>query len=800
MRTGPEPDVASKRTRPSRAARTARSRRTTRLLVESLEDRKTPSTLFVGAAPGGAPLIQEVDAGGEVVRSFQAFPATYRGGVNVAVGDVNGDQVPDIIVSTAQGAGVVKVFDGATHDVLGQFSPYGRGFRGGVNVAFGQLLDGTGDIITGTATGHAVVKVFDGDTFEEVQRIVPYGRGVSGVNVVGANLDGGYLTDIVTAPARGGPPLVKSFDATTGQLVSQFLAYDASYRGGVQLASGDFDANNVPDLVTAPGGPGQPLVRVWASGPGNPMIGEFVAGGAPASPVTPRTLDPAWWGVELGGVAISGRGADHIAITPRFAFPGADRSVSYVTSEGVGVGGIEVAGQGGFRALNLASSASQVFVGYTGAKQYASAYNPTWPNWSPTAAAQLNDSDFFNDAFRGLWDIDPTTNQGRQDLQTLHDAGFNLIRLYNWGPSRGWNGTSGNAHISFLDKAQELGLKVIVPISDYFLGNDQYAWNGQNPDSTYSLGSAPQGIQDDLAEFLSSVTKNGALHPAVHSFSIGNELDLGIDNDPGSTGKLQRALWWVVNLQSQLSTLVGSSVSSPMLTIPISNADQGNGGSNLSWFQVFKHGTTSGEATPNGAVPNSTFTSDVAGLGSYAWYATWFYNSVNMFQTGTQLTDTLTQYDTGVATGSTWSNQWPGEKFEVPLMVTELGTTRFNTSQAAQFDTVANQQAQVATNVLKTSTNLMGYTIFEFNDEPNKNNYSGPVSSEVLFGTTTYNASPDQSQFRNGTLLYTLNTGATPWIGGTLANYAYPVYQLFPVQSNGVTLLSKLKTIFSQVT
>ena len=94
----------------------------------------------------------------------------------------------------------------------------------------------------------------------------------------------------------------------------------------------------------------------------------------------------------------------------------------------------------------------------------------------------------------------------------------------------------------------------------------------------------------------------------------------------------------------------------------------------------------------------------------------------------------------------------------------------------------------------------MGYTIFEANDEPNKNNYSGPPVSETFFGTTMYNASPDQSQFRNGTLLYTLNTGATPWIGGTLPNYSYPVYQLFPVTSSGgTTLNSKLKSIFAEV-
>ena len=296
------------------------------------------------------------------------------------------------------------------------------------------------------------------------------------------------------------------------------------------------------------------------------------------------------------------------------------------------------------------------------------------------------------------------------------------------------------------------------------------------------------------------MTKNGALHPAVHSFSIGNEMDLGIDQDPGSTAKLQRAMWWTVNLQAQLSQTFGASVPAPFLTIPVSNADQGPGGSDMSWFQLFKHGVTTGEAAPTGAVPGGAFTANVTGLGSYSWYSSWFYNSVNMFQSGPQLSATLMQYDTGVASGNTWSQQWPGEKFEVPLMITELGTSRFNSTQAAQFDAVVNDQAQIATNVLKTSSNLMGYTIFQLNDEPNKNNVTGPPFPDAFYGISTYNTSTDQNMFRDGTLLYSLNTGTTPWIGGTLANYTYPVYQLFPVESGGVTLLSKLKTIFSQAT
>jgi hypothetical protein len=415
---------------------------------------------------------------------------------------------------------------------------------------------------------------------------------------------------------------------------------------------------------------------------------------------------------------------------------------------------------------------------------------------------QLSDSDFANSAFPSFWSNSAAS--GRQDLQTMHDSGFNTIRLYDWGPTRGWNGTAGTGHLAFLDQAQALGMKVIVPVSDYFLSDDQYAWNHQNPDASYSFSSAPQAIQTDLLNFISSITENGQIHPAVHSIAIGNELDLGISNDPGVTAKVQRALWWVVNLQAQLQQQFGSAVPLPFLTIPVSNADQNQfSASQKSWFQIFEHGANAGDAMPSGAVgpsgPESNFTANITGLGTYSWYPAWFYNSVNMFQTGSQLQNTLMQYDTGVATGTNWSQEWPGEKFPVPLLVTELGTSRLNAgSEDAQVDIVANQQAQVAVNYLKTSHNLMGITIFEFNDEPNKNDItqSAPFA-DALYGLNKYYNTNSANDFRNGTVLSQQHTGVTQVSFGSFPDYVYPVYQLFPVQSGGKTLLQRLKQIFT---
>ena len=167
------------------------SRRFSRPRLERLEPRTTPSGLVVGAPTGSAPHVQILDEAGTVESSFLAYSVSFRGGVNVAQGDVTGDGTPDVITAPASGRGDVKVFDGSTFQLIQQFSPFGSRYAGGVNLAVGQLVDGSADLVVGTATGRALIKVFDGSTLHEIQSLSPYGRGVAGVNVAVANLDGG---------------------------------------------------------------------------------------------------------------------------------------------------------------------------------------------------------------------------------------------------------------------------------------------------------------------------------------------------------------------------------------------------------------------------------------------------------------------------------------------------------------------------------------------------------------------------------------------------------------------------------
>src|SRR5829696_4495967 len=127
--------------------------------LERLENRTTPAgsnLLAFGADAGGLPFVRLFDPSTQSqVRAFLAYDAGFKGGVHVALGDVNGDGVPEILTGTGAGGGPhVKLFDGRTGGLLTEFFAYDPSFAGGVSVALGDVTgDGKADIVTGAGSG-----------------------------------------------------------------------------------------------------------------------------------------------------------------------------------------------------------------------------------------------------------------------------------------------------------------------------------------------------------------------------------------------------------------------------------------------------------------------------------------------------------------------------------------------------------------------------------------------------------------------------------------------------------------------
>ncbi len=125
--------------------------------------------LMAATGPGGSPHVK-VFAGltDRLLASFFAFAPDFLGGVRVAAGDVTGDGVTDYVVGAGVGGGPhVKVFDGATGGLTASFYAFPVTFDCGSAVAV-QDVDGDGilDVVCGAGTGSPpLVTVYTGGIF-----------------------------------------------------------------------------------------------------------------------------------------------------------------------------------------------------------------------------------------------------------------------------------------------------------------------------------------------------------------------------------------------------------------------------------------------------------------------------------------------------------------------------------------------------------------------------------------------------------------------------------------------------------
>jgi hypothetical protein len=237
------------------------------LRLEHVEDRLAPAGLAaIGSQPGTPALVTVFDAETKAQQyTISPFPG-FTGGVNVAVGDVNGDGTMDVIVGAGLGGGpIVNVYDGTNGSFLKTFVSGDPASRAGVSVAAGDIdQDGLADIITGSMNaGQPYVQAVRFADLSAIRVLTPF-SGAAGVTVASGDVNGDGTPDIIAGSGPNVASAVAVFSGTDGSILRSFNPFESTFLGGVYVAAGDVNADSKADVIVAASTLGGPRVSVFS--------------------------------------------------------------------------------------------------------------------------------------------------------------------------------------------------------------------------------------------------------------------------------------------------------------------------------------------------------------------------------------------------------------------------------------------------------------------------------------------------------------------------------------------------------
>ncbi len=306
-----------------------------------------PKAIVIGmdkspATPQSFNVFDPISGNSKLSAPVVPYGNTFQGGVRVATGDLNANGFDDIVTAPGRGASppVVNVYD-QFGNLLTSFAAYPPSVNGGLQVAVADLNgDGVQDIVTLPSWGPAEVRVFynmgaigGAPVFSTTPSLdfLAFPSSFIGGAVVAASSEGTMsngLPQIIVGSGAGMAATVEVFNANSvGSTPPAILATPAAtfkpfstltppLQGGVSLAVAQLTSVPNQSIVVGAGTGGQSLVNIWGwNGSSYAALSASGVAGFPAfpgtssnAPVQVATInDPN--GVTSAIVAVQGAGA-----------------------------------------------------------------------------------------------------------------------------------------------------------------------------------------------------------------------------------------------------------------------------------------------------------------------------------------------------------------------------------------------------------------------------------------------------------------------------------------------------------
>ena len=187
---------------------------------------------------------------GEQKDIIKGFSGSNKNEFSYVAGDIDGDKKDEIIRFFTENSSLIEILK--DNKIISKFEVF-KNLNIGTSVALGDINnDGLDEIVVGAGRGGGPqVDVFNGQG-ERLASFFVFSPSLrNGVNVVTGNVDEEAKEEIIVSQKRGGEGVIRIYKLDNIKtFLNTFMAYPNTFKDGANLVASDLDNNGRLEIIT----------------------------------------------------------------------------------------------------------------------------------------------------------------------------------------------------------------------------------------------------------------------------------------------------------------------------------------------------------------------------------------------------------------------------------------------------------------------------------------------------------------------------------------------------------------------